>query len=218
MKVAIAGAAELGKLAAYHAVSDVGCEVVGFYDDFFTASSFFNFPILGKCSGILDDFQNGLFDKLFIGIGYHQMVARITLFEKFKGKIPFANIIHSSCYVDQSCELGEGIFLLPGVVLDFATVLSDNVLLNTGVVVAHHTKIGEHTFIAPGAKLAGLIRVGKGCFIGIGSSISDSVCIADGSIIGAGAVVLSNTEPNSVSMGVPARLVKYRAPLTGPID
>jgi len=209
MKLAIIGAAELGKLAAYHAVNDLGYDLVGFYDDFYDSATFFNYPILGRTDDIINDFASNKFDKLFIGIGYNRMNSRIAIFEQFKDKIPFSSIIHSSCYIDKSCKMGEGVFLLPRTVLDFGVELGDNVLLNTGVVVAHHTIIDSHTFVSPGVNFAGLITVGKGCFIGIGTTIKDSINIANGSIIGAGSVVINDTEVNSISVGIPAKCIKY---------
>lgn len=209
MKIAIIGAAELGKLIAYHAVADSKYEVVGYYDDFYAKPEFNGYPLLGNSDAVLTDFQNNKFDKIMIGIGYSQMKARAAIFNKFKNVIPFANVIHSSAYVDESCVLGEGIFLLPRVVLDLDVVIEDNVLINTGTIVAHHSKIGTHTFIGPGAHIAGLVNVGEKCFIGIGSTIVDCLTIANSSTIGAGSVVIKDTEENSVSVGVPAKIVKY---------
>src|SRR6476660_8408793 len=132
MRLAILGAGELGKLIAHHAQTDSGFEVIGFYDDFIIETSFNSFPVLGNSSRILTDFGNGKFDRLFIGIGYSHMNSRAKYLSTFKGKIPFANIIHSSSYIDASCKLGEGIFILPRVTLDFGVEIRDNVLINTG--------------------------------------------------------------------------------------
>jgi sugar O-acyltransferase (sialic acid O-acetyltransferase NeuD family) len=208
MRIAIIGAAELGKLIAAHAPGEMDVTVIGYYDDNNSAGYFNDLPILGKTDAILKDFHSGLFDSIMIGIGYNHMNARAKLFEQFKGIIPFANIIHSSSYVDKSCKLGEGIFILPGVVLDYEVEIGDNVLLNTGTIVAHHSKIGTHSFIAPGVKIAGLVRVGSKCFIGIGSNLKDSIEIGDFSIIGAGSLVLKNIENNSVYMGAPAKFIR----------
>jgi sugar O-acyltransferase (sialic acid O-acetyltransferase NeuD family) len=165
---------------------------------------------LGKTDSIQADFEAGKFDALMVGIGYNHMKVRKAVFERFKGSIPFANIIHSSCYVDSSVKLGEGIFLLPGTVIDMEAEVGDNVLMNTQVTVAHHTKIGSHSFLAPGVHLAGLIHVGECSFVGIGCTVIDCINIAPWSVIGAGAVVINDTEPYSVSVGTPSRIIKYK--------
>jgi len=211
MRIAIIGAAELGRLIASHAYHDSHYEVVGFYDDFKDVSSYFNFPVLGKTDKVITDYQNNLFDAIMIGIGYDKMNARSSIFNQLKGKIPFANIIHSSSYVDKSCDLGEGIFILPGVIVDLDVKLEDNVLINTGTIIAHHTKIGKHSFLAPGVHIAGLVNVGEECFIGIGAIIKDCITLNNRSVIGAGSLVLSDTEANSISVGAPAKFLKYNS-------
>jgi len=209
IKLAIIGAGELGKLVAHHALKSSQFKVVGFYDNFPKKDNFENLPVFGKIEKIIDDYNSGLFDKLFIAIGYNQMKSRSQLFLKFKGIISFANIIHSSSFVDDSCKLGEGIFILPGCTLDFGVELEDNILLNTGVTIAHHTKIKSHTFVSPGATMAGLITINECCFIGINSTIIDGINVGTGSIIGGGAVVIKDTEKNSVSVGVPSKTIKF---------
>ena len=209
MRIAIIGAAELGRLIASHAVSDANLEVIGFYDDFKEISSYLNFPLLGKTDSIVEDYKNKKFDAIMIGIGYNKMEARASLFNRFKGQIPFANIVHSSSYVDKSCKLGEGVFILPGVIVDLDVIIEDNVLINTGTIIAHHTKIGRHSFIAPGVHIAGLVNIGEECFIGIGAIVKDCITINNRSVIGAGSLVLKDTEENSISIGSPAKFLKY---------
>jgi sugar O-acyltransferase (sialic acid O-acetyltransferase NeuD family) len=208
MKLAIAGAGELGKLVAHHAINNSGFDVVGYYDDFVTDAAFNKFPVLGKIDTAIVDFENRKFDKLFIAIGYSKMKARQAYYNKLKNIIPLANIIHTSAYMDPSCKIGEGVFILPGCTLDFGVEIEDNVLLNTGVTIAHHTKVGNNSFIAPGVKLAGLITINENCFIGVGATLKDSLTIGANSVIGAGAVVINDTTANSISFGVPAKEMK----------
>jgi sugar O-acyltransferase (sialic acid O-acetyltransferase NeuD family) len=205
MKLAVIGAGELGKLVAHHAINDSKFEIAGYYDDFKKEDNFNGFPVLGKINDAFSDFNSRNFDKIFIAIGYAQMAARELCYKKFKTHIPLANIIHSSSYIDFSCKIGEGVFILPGCTLDFGVEIADNVLLNTGVTIAHHTKIGNSTFIAPAVQLAGLITIEENCFIGIGATIKDCLTVGKNSIIGAGAVVIKNTSKNSTSIGVPAK-------------
>ena len=54
------------------------------------------------------------------------------------------------------------------------------------------------------------IRIGNDCWVGANTVILDGVCIGNGSIIGAGAVVRGRIPPNSIAVGVPARVVKGR--------
>ncbi|WP_258724064.1 acyltransferase [Cellulomonas sp. NS3] len=59
------------------------------------------------------------------------------------------------------------------------------------------------------------IRVGAGCWIGAKVTVLDGAQIGDGCIVAAGAVVAAGTyPPNGIYGGVPARLLKTRAPRT----
>jgi len=200
-KLAIIGSGLLGKLICYHASANFN--VVGYYDDFTAGEN-----ILGKTDSILKDFENKKFDALIIGIGYAQMQARVSLFTKFKNKIPFANIIHASSYIDKSTTLGEGIVILPGCTIDMECEIGDNVLCNTGCTIAHHSIIGNHCFLAPSVSIAGLVHVNRACFIGVGATLKDSINIGEYSIIGAGSVVIKNVEEKTISVGVPAKVIK----------
>ncbi len=212
-RLVILGAGALGELVAYHAKNDSDYQIIGFYDDYSEKNEFFNFPILGKTEKIIEDYKKNNFDYIFIAIGYKQMKARKSLFDKFKGIIPIATIIHSSCYVDDSCKIGEGVILLPRVVLDYGVEIGDNVLLNTGSVVAHHSTIGNNSFIAPGVNIAGYVKVASECFIGIGAIIVDMINIKENSTIGAGALVIKNLDENSVSIGSPAKIIRFNEKL-----
>lgn len=54
------------------------------------------------------------------------------------------------------------------------------------------------------------IKIGNDCWVGANSVILDGACIGHGSIIGAGAVVRGVIPPNSIAVGVPARVVRKR--------
>ncbi len=212
MRIAIIGAAELGKLIARHAVTDQKWSVVGYYDDFFNPARFNDSPVLGKVERTASDFEEGVFDALMIGIGYNHMKARSEIFERFKGSIPFANLIHSSAYVDPSCKLGEGIFLLPGVIIDAGCIIEDNVLVNTGGIIAHDSKVEAHSFLGPAVHIAGLTTIGKCSFLGTGTTVIDCLRIGEHAVVGAGSVVISDVPEYSVSVGVPSRVIQEKKP------
>lgn len=59
-----------------------------------------------------------------------------------------------------------------------------------------------------GAYSPGPVSIGNGCWIGARAMILPGVSIAPGCVIAAGAVVTSDTEPNGLYAGVPARRKK----------
>jgi predicted dinucleotide-utilizing enzyme len=74
MRIAIIGAAELGRLIAKHIENDSTNEIVGFYDDFKKDALFLNYKICGNIEKLLIDFDNGMFDAAIIGIGFNGQV------------------------------------------------------------------------------------------------------------------------------------------------
>lgn len=210
-KCAIIGSGDLGQLIAYHAKATCQYEVAGYFNDYLDPGEQVDgLHILGGQQDILSLFEKGVFEALFVGIGYKHFQVREKLYETFAGKIPFGKMIHPSSYVDPSCSIGEGVVILPGCVLDRNVTLEPNVLLNTGVRIAHDTRIGKHSFLAPGVVMAGFIEVGACCNIGINSTVIDNIKIVPGVQTGGGTVVNKSLSEKGLYVGVPARFVRSK--------
>ena len=206
-RIGIIGAGDLGQLIAYHAINDSGFEVVGFFDDTLTSGTLINnIKVLGNINDITYAYANKMFDGLMIAIGYKHMDFRKSIFDKYNKDIPFASIVHSSCYIDPSCSIGKGVFILPGTTLDKGCVIGNNVLLNTGVVIAHDSTVKEHSFIAPAVKIAGFTTVGAKCFIGINATILNNLSVCDEVLIGAGGLVNKSINIQGTYIGIPVKL------------
>lgn len=207
-KLAIIGSGDLGRLAAYHA-GGAGYTIAGFFDDYKAKGADENgATILGGLADVKTLFAQGVFDELFVAVGYKHMAQRESIFSQFLGSIPFANIIHASSFVDPSVKLGTGIFILPGCTIDCGSVIGNNVLLNTGCTIAHDTQIGDHCFLSPAVKMAGFIKTGKRCVIGIGTTVIDNITIGDDVQTGGGSLVAENLDQKGLYYGVPARFKK----------
>lgn len=213
IKLAIIGGGDLGQVIA-HLISELSeFKLVGFFDDFASQGQHVSvdekvFPILGKTDDILEQFENGCFDQLLIGIGYHHFAVRQRIFERWKGRIPFANAIHPSAIVDKSVKMGEGNVVLAGCILDKDVVIENNVLLNIGVSIAHDGYVDDHSFLGPCCVLAGFVHVGKRCFLGVGSVIIDNIEIADDVQLGGGSLVIDKISSGGLYVGSPVRFLK----------
>jgi len=209
-RLAIIGSGDLGQLIAYHSKTDNHYDVVGFFDDYKSKDEFVDgYSILGNINDVEDYFQKQLFDYIIIAIGYKHITARKDIYERFKGKIPFGKIIHSSCCIDISCKIGDGSVLLPGCVLDRNSCVGNNVLLNVSVTIAHDSTVKSHSFVSPCVCIAGFSEVGECCNIGINSTIIDNIIISDNIQTGGGTLVIDNLVEAGVYVGVPARLLLH---------
>jgi sugar O-acyltransferase (sialic acid O-acetyltransferase NeuD family) len=208
-RLAIIGSGDLGQLIAHHASNDKQYEVMGFFDDYRQkGDKTGNVHVLGKIADVINCFEKKMFDEIMIGIGYKHISFRKKVFEELKGHVPYGRVIHSSSYVDSSCSIGEGVFILPGCVLDLNVHLKENVLLNTACVIAHDSKVEAHTFLSPAVKVAGFVKIGECCNIGINTTIIDNISIASGVQTGGGTVVKENLESPGLYVGNPSRFIR----------
>lgn len=111
-----------------------------------------------------------------------------------------------------------------GVVIGNYVALGDNTIIAAqgGVVIGNDTIIGpnvlvnaeNHIFSQKGIpiRLQGEerkgISIGANCWIGGNVTILDGVTIGDNCVIGAGTVVTKNVKPNSLAVGVPAKVAR----------
>jgi sugar O-acyltransferase (sialic acid O-acetyltransferase NeuD family) len=105
-------------------------------------------------------------------------------------------------------EIGRNSFVFEGTVVQPFARIGANTIVRSSVHVSHHVEIGDDCFISAGACFGGGAKVGPRVFIGLNATIRDNIEIAEGSVIGAGSVVIANTEPDSVYVGVPARKIR----------
>lgn len=208
-KLAIIGSSDLAKLIIHQVFESKQYEIYGIYDDFTVSGTLISgVAIKGKLDKINKDFNKNKFDMLFIAVGYSRMDYRADVFNRFKNIIPFANIIHKSCIIDSTVELGQGNLLLPGVLLDKGVKIKNNVLLNVGVTIAHDSTIDNHCFLAPSVTIAGFSHVGPKCYIGTNATIIDNIKICSSVILGAGAVTVKDINEKGIYVGVPSEKLK----------
>ena len=206
--LAILGAGELGKQIAHIALSDNHFVKVIFFDDVVTETIVNGIEVKGTSNDIYNCYQNKLFDELLIGIGYKNLQAREFFFQKFNKLVPFATIVHSSCFVDITSVIDSGTVIYPGCCIDKNVHVGYNTILNLACVIAHDTKIGNHNFLAPQVTIGGFAIVGNLCFLAINTTVIDNVSVHNQIQIGAAALVIKDCAEPGLYFGVPAKFVK----------
>ncbi|AYC28956.1 acetyltransferase [Paenisporosarcina cavernae] len=148
--------------------------------------------------------------ELVLGLGStHIDDKRKNIFTKFIEKnYRFSNVIHSSSIISPSCELGQGVQLMAGSIIQANTKIADNTIINTGAKVDHDCIIESHVHIAPGTTISGNVIIGESTHIGVGSTIIQGITIGKSCMIGAGSVLIRSIHDESKVYGVPAKEVK----------
>jgi len=133
--------------------------------------------------------------------------------------------------LNKECKLSKGVIIKA---YGGKVILKPNVFIGEYVVIYGHggVTIGENTLIAMHTCIVSsnhtipnqteLIRfkpdvllpvnIGSDVWIGAGCKILGGVTIGNGCIIGAGSVVIKDLPPYSISVGNPAKVLKYREP------
>ncbi len=204
-KLAIIGSGELSDQIIDQVEQSNDYEIIGLIDNVDTGNT--KYPIIGTDDDIEDLYKSGKVDCFFIGIGYAHFNVRKKIYERFKGLIPFANIIHPTAFINSTVKMGEGVFVGVKAIVNYQSQIGNNIIILAGVHIGNYDVICDHTYIAVCAVLAGKVNVGECCFLGVNSTFRDGVSIAANSTIGCGATVTKNLEEPGVYVGSPAKLL-----------
>lgn len=116
---------------------------------------------------------------------------------------------------DQGLVIGEGCEILNGFNFGsepYLVEIGDKVRITAGVrITTHDGGMWVLRNLYPEFEKAdrfGRVRIGDNCHIGTGALIMPGVTIGENCVIGAGAIVTRDIPPNSVAVGVPARVIE----------
>lgn len=176
-----------------------GYEDVSFLDDAMIPGM----RIVGSVSDYTNYLQSHVF---FVGIGNN--VVRETISKRIKqsgGEL--VNLIHPNAVIAPSVQLGKGIAVMAGAVINNSAVIEDGVIINTCSSVDHDCRVSAFAHVSVGAHLAGTVAIGERTMIGVGAAVINNCSICADCMIGAGAVVTKDIEETGTYIGVPARKI-----------
>lgn len=165
-------------------------------------------PVLGGDDVVSDFPQTEIL--LVNGLGSVGVpVARRGLFERYKAMgYRFATVIHPSAIIASDVELGEGVQVMAGVVIQPGCRVGCNTIINTRASVDHDCIIGSNVHVAPGVTLSGGVSIKDVAHIGTGATIVQGIKIGAHCVVGAGSVVIRDVNDSTSVVGVPAKVLK----------
>jgi sugar O-acyltransferase (sialic acid O-acetyltransferase NeuD family) len=204
-RVIVWGAGGHGKVIVDALLASESCTLVGILDDDKTkaGTSVLGVPV-SYSPGSLQTFRQTLdFDRVAIGIGDNYI--RSEKFQQVRacGLEPM-NVMHPSAHISRFVELGVGVTILAGAVVNPGTIIEDNVCVNTAASIDHDNYLETSCHIFPNATLTGSVRVGRFAYVGSGAVVAPNLVVNQYSQVGAGAVVLKDVPEGALVAGAPA--------------
>ncbi len=182
-------------------------KIVGIIDLDNGKKDFLGYPILGDESFL----TNTKINKGIVAVGDNwKRSLVVNKIMDIKPSFGFVTAIHPSVIIGADVKIEAGCVVMAGVVINSGTSIGEHCTVNTSSSLDHDNNISDFASIAPGVHTGGWVVIGEYSALGIGATVIHNIQIGEHSVIGAGAAVVNNIPSNTVSVGVPSRVIKTR--------
>jgi len=120
----------------------------------------------------------------------------------------FETVIADSAIVSNYANLGEGVQIFSGSIIQAGAIIGDHSIINSGVIIEHDARIGRYNHIAPRAVICGQSLTQEDVFVGAGATVIQNIMIAEQAIVAAGAIVTTSMPISSICYPTRAKIVK----------
>jgi len=104
-----------------------------------------------------------------------------------------------------SCQIGLGAKIGKGVDLGYGGL---GCVIHSRAILGDNVRVGTNVTIGGTSKKTGVPVIGDNCILSSGCKVIGPVIIEKNCVIGANAVVISDVPPNSLCVGIPAKIIK----------
>jgi len=118
---------------------------------------------------------------------------RTKLFSQFIALgYQFETVVAESAMISPYAELGHGVQVMAGAIIQAGAVIGANSIINSGAIIEHDCIIGAYNHIAPGVTVSGDVITEEHVHIGVGASIIQGIQLGHNVVVSAGVAVTKN--------------------------
>lgn len=178
--------------------------------DYFRRVRLFLTKSVHEMKGVKIGIDSKIHDTVHLELGYHNSVKGILEIER-QNELCRGVVI--KCYggkvrINENSFLGEYVTIYGhgGVEIGGNCLIA----MHTCIVSSNHTVPDRDTLIRSQGDILLPVKIGSDVWIGAGVKILGGVTIGDGCVIGAGSVVNKDLPAYSISVGIPATVIRSR--------
>jgi sugar O-acyltransferase (sialic acid O-acetyltransferase NeuD family) len=191
-----------------------GDEPVGYVDDSRPpGTEWFGLPVLGPMADLGSIVEDHGIDAGIVSVGDNYR--RGAVVDDVEAALPgfvWVNAIHPMVAIGKGCEIGVGVHMMAGAVVNPASIVGDHVHIDTRASLDHDSTLGRCASLGPTAATGGGCTIGEFTAVAIGAVVVHGTTIGAHTVVGAGATVLADLPDHVVAFGTPARVIRQRAP------
>ena len=109
----------------------------------------------------------------------------------------FATIIHPDAFIASDVNLGEGVQVMAGAIIQPGTKIEQDSIINTGSLIDHDCTIEKNCHISPGVVCSGGVMIGNNTHLGTGTVVTEYRSIGSNCTVAAGSVVFKDILNNT---------------------
>ena len=174
-------------------------------------SEVFGYKVLGRQENIKELINKYGIEGGVISIGDNWI--RYYVSSQIKKLIPsfnFVNAIHPSVVIGENVDIGEGVVVMAGCIINPKCKIGNFTFFATGAQIDHDCNINDFASISAGSITGGHVTLGKYSAITLGVTVIDRLKIGVNTVVGAGSLVLKDLPDNVLAYGNPCTIIRNR--------